>query len=112
MPVCRNLISDSPLVQETIDLLRECGGSASASDVADIVLRESQISRPDLAGLVVAELIRDDYRLCVRDGGTVELLCVDDEARLLKEADFVVVSLETTGAKTRLAELQRWAPTV
>lgn len=98
MPVCHNLISDSPLVQETIDLLRECGGSASASDIADIVLRISNL-KADLASLIVAELIRDDYRLCVRDG-TVELLCEDSEERLLKEADFVVVDLETTGAKT------------
>lgn len=98
MQVSRNLISDSPLVQETIDLLRECGGSASASDIADIVLRISNL-KADLAVLIVAELIRDDFRLCVRDGGTVELICDDTESRLLKEVDFVVVDLETTGAK-------------
>ena len=99
MPECRNLVSDSPLVQETIDVLRECGGSASASDIADIVLRISNLNA-DLACLVVAELVRDDARLCVRDGGSVELLCEDTEARLLNDSDFVVVDLETTGAKT------------
>lgn len=99
MSVCRNLISDSPLVQETIDLLRMCGGSAAASDIADIVLRISNL-RADLAGIIIAELIRDDHRLCVRDGSIVELLCDDSEERLLNEADFVVVDLETTGAKT------------
>lgn len=99
MSVCRNLVSDSPLVQETIDLLRECGGSAPASDIADIVLRISNLNA-DLATLVVAELLRDDHRLCVREGGSVELVCEDTETRLLNEADFVVVDLETTGAKT------------
>ena len=99
MSVCRNLVSDSPLVQETIELLRESGGSASASDIADIVLRISNLNS-DLASLVVAELLRDDYRLCVRDGGNVELVGEDTESRLLNESDFVVVDLETTGAKT------------
>ena len=99
MSVSRNLVSDSPLVQETIDLLRECGGSASASDIADIVLRISNLNA-DLASLVVAELLRDDSRLCIRDGGSVELVCEDTESRLLNDADFVIVDLETTGAKT------------
>jgi DNA polymerase III epsilon subunit family exonuclease len=99
MSACRNLVSDSPLVQETIDLLRECGGSAYASDIADIVLRISNLST-DLAGLVVAELLRDDHRLCVRECGKVELVCEDTETRILNDADFVVVDLETTGAKT------------
>lgn len=80
-------------------MLRECGGSASASDIADIVLRISNLNA-DLAGLVVTELIRDDHRLCVREGAIVELLSDDSESRLLNEADFVVVDLETTGAKT------------
>ncbi len=99
MSVCQNLISDSPLVQETIDLLRECGGSAPAADIADIVLRISNL-KADLAALIMAELIRDDRRLCLREGAIVELLSDDTEELVLNDTDFVVVDLETTGAKT------------
>lgn len=99
MQVRRNLVSDSPLVQETVEMLRVCGGRASAADIADLVLKLSDIEA-ELAALLVAEMIKDDHRLCVRDGAVVELLCEDAEARLLHEADFVVVDLETTGAKT------------
>lgn len=94
-----NLVSDSPLVQETIEILRVSGGRAPASDIADIVLKLSDLDS-DLAALIVTDLIKDDHRLCVRDGAMVELLCEDGEARGLHDADFVVVDVETTGAKT------------
>jgi DNA polymerase-3 subunit alpha (Gram-positive type) len=80
-------------------MLRVCGGRALAADVADIILKLSDLDA-ELAEMLVADLIKDDHRLCVRDGSMVELLCEDDEARLLHEADFVVVDVETTGAKT------------
>jgi len=99
MQVRRNLVSDSPLVQETVEMLRVCGGRASAADIADLVLKLSDIE-VELAAMLVADMIKDDHRLCVRDGAMVELLCEDAETRLLHEADFVVVDLETTGAKT------------
>jgi DNA polymerase-3 subunit alpha (Gram-positive type) len=99
MQVRRNLVSDSALVQETVEILRVCGGRAAASDIADLVLKLSDIDA-ELAALVVSDLIRDDHRLCIRDGSMVELVCEDVEARLLREADFVVVDVETTGAKT------------
>ncbi len=99
MAVRRNLVSDSPLVQETIEILRVSGGKATASDIADIVLKLSDLDA-ELAAMIVADLIKDDHRLCVRDGAMVELLCEDAEARLLHESDFVVVDVETTGAKT------------
>ncbi len=99
MAVRLNLVSDSPLVQETVEVLRVCGGRATAADIADLVLKLSDIDL-ELAALLVADMIKDDHRLCLRDGATVELLCEDAEARLLHESDFVVVDLETTGAKT------------
>jgi DNA polymerase III epsilon subunit family exonuclease len=99
MAVRLNLVSDSPLVQETIEILRVSGGKATASDIADIVLKLSDLDA-ELAAMIVADLIKDDHRLCVRDGAMVELLCEDAEARLLHESDFVVVDVETTGAKT------------
>jgi DNA polymerase III epsilon subunit family exonuclease len=97
--VRRNLISDSALVHETIEMLRGCGGSASATDIADLVLKLSDMDA-ELASILVADLIKDDHRLYIRDGSTVELVTSEDvEARLLGESDFVVVDLETTGAK-------------
>jgi DNA polymerase III subunit epsilon len=97
--VHRNLISDSPLVQETVELLRVCGGSASAAEVASLVLNLPEIEN-ELASLLIADLIKEDHRLRLSDQLTVELVCDDAERRLLRDSDFVVVDLETTGAKT------------
>ena len=95
----RNLVSDSTLVRETIEMLRGCGGSASAAAIADLVLKLSDMDA-ELAAILISDLIKDDHRLSIRDGSMVELDCGEDaEARLLREADFVVVDLETTGAK-------------
>jgi DNA polymerase III epsilon subunit family exonuclease len=94
-----NLVSDSPLVQETVDVLRFCGGEASCADIADIVLKLPDLE-PDTAALLVAELVKDDQRLHITNDFVVQLRCSDDEARLLAESPFVVVDVETTGAKT------------
>jgi DNA polymerase III epsilon subunit family exonuclease len=95
----RNLVSDSPLIQEAIDLLRVCGGRAPAADIADIVLKLPELEA-ELAALLVSDLIKDDHRLRLSDGMMIELSCEDSESRALHESDFVVVDLETTGAKT------------
>jgi DNA polymerase III subunit alpha, Gram-positive type len=99
LPLRRNLVSDSALVQETVEMLRVCGGCAPATDIADIVLKLSDLDA-ELASIVVADLVKDDHRLSLRDDRTVELVYEDTEARLLHETDFVVVDVETTGAKT------------
>lgn len=99
MAVRRNLVSDSALVQEAVEMLRVCGGRAPATDIADLVLKLSDLDT-ELAALIVTDLIKDDHRLCVREDAMVELVCEDVEARLLSEADYVVVDVETTGAKT------------
>ncbi|MGB9182109.1 MAG: exonuclease domain-containing protein [Pyrinomonadaceae bacterium] len=107
MQVRRNLISDSALLQETVELLRVCGGSAPATEVADIVLKLSDLEA-ELAALVIADLIKDDHRLRLLEGSVVQLDCEDVETRLLHESEFVVVDVETTGAKTppcRIAEV-------
>jgi DNA polymerase III epsilon subunit family exonuclease len=98
MQVPRNLVSDSPLVQDTVELLRVCGGCAPATEVASIVLNIPEVEA-ELASSLVADLIKEDHRLRLQ-GQTVELACDDAERRLLSESDFVVVDLETTGAKT------------
>lgn len=106
MPPYPNLVSDSTLVQDTIDLLNDSGGRAPASEIVDAVFKLSHID-DELAGLLVADLIRNDRRFKISDN-TVELLADDSHARLLKDLEFVVVDVEATGAKTppnRLIEL-------
>lgn len=106
MPPYPNLVSDSTLVQDTIDLLTGSGGRAAATAIVDAVFKLSHVD-DDLASLLVADLVRDDRRFKISDN-TVELLADDRQSRLLKELDFVVVDVEATGAKTppnRLIEL-------
>jgi DNA polymerase III epsilon subunit family exonuclease len=101
-----NLVSDSTLVQDTIDLLNTSGGRAPATEIVDAVFKLSHID-DELAGLLVADLIRNDRRFKISDN-TVELLADDSHSRLLKDLEFVVVDVEATGAKTppnRLIEL-------
>ena len=107
MPPYTNLVSDSTLVQETIDLLRGCGGRANASQIVDAVFKVSHIDE-ELAGLLVGDLVKDDRRFKIIDGQTVELQVHDCESRLLDELEFVVVDIEATGAKmppNRIIEL-------
>jgi DNA polymerase III epsilon subunit family exonuclease len=107
MPPFANLVSDSTLVQETIDLLRLSGGRANASQIVDAVFKVSHIDE-ELAGLLVGDLVKDDRRFKIIDGSTVELQAYDCESRLLDELDFVVVDIEATGAKmppNRIIEL-------
>jgi DNA polymerase III epsilon subunit family exonuclease len=102
-----NLVSDSTLLQETIELLRDCGGRANASRIVDVVFKVSHID-DELAGLLVGDLIRNDRRFKFIDGNTVELELADCETRLLDELEFVVVDVEATGAKmppNRIIEL-------
>ena len=107
MPHFANLVSDSTLVQETIDLLRLSGGRANASQIVDAVFKVSHIDE-ELAGLLVGDLVKDDRRFKIIDGNTIELQADDCESRLLEELDFVVVDVEATGAKmppNRIIEL-------
>lgn len=102
-----NLVSDSTLVQDTIDLLTDAGGRAPASEIVDAVFKLSHID-DELAGLLVADLIRNDRRFKIIDNNTVELQQDNWDTRLLRDLDFVVVDVEATGAKTppnRLIEL-------
>jgi len=98
MPPFTNLISDSTLVQETIELLRDCGGRANAAEIVDAVFKVSHIDE-ELAGLLVADLVKGDRRFKIIDSKTIALQEDDVETRLLNELDFVVVDLEATGAK-------------
>lgn len=107
MPPYSNLVSDSTLVQETLDLLRVSGGRANALQIVDVVFKVSHIDE-DLAALLVGDLVKDDRRFRMIDGQTFELQVADCETRLLNEVDFVVVDIEATGAKmppNRIIEL-------
>lgn len=98
MPIYHNLISDSLLITETIQLLQSSGGSASAVKVVDYVMKIS-MPEPDFAKTLVLDLIEIDPRLQLNED-TVELVPKKFENRRLDETDYVVFDLETTGAKT------------
>lgn len=92
-----NLVSESLLINSTIDLLASLGGSASAVKVVDYVMR---IRKPDpgFAISLVTDLIDRDPRLSLVN----DLVCLtepDHEALKLDDTGFVVFDLETTGAK-------------
>ncbi len=91
----RNLVADVPLIEETVEMLRACGGSAPATEIALQVLNAPDLDA-HLAASLVADLINGDRRLIIREDTTVE---INGEARMLRDADFVVVDIETTGAK-------------
>ena len=107
MPQFSNLVSDSTLVQETVDLLRLWGGRANASQIVDAVFKVSHIDE-DLARLLVGDLVKDDRRFKFIDGKTIELQAHDFESQPLNDLDYVVVDVEATGAKlppNRIIEL-------
>lgn len=93
-----NLISESLLISETIQLLQSFGGRAPAVKVVDYVMKIRQPA-PDLAKLLVSDLVEIDPRLFLNDD-TLELKESYAERRALSETEFVVFDLETTGAKT------------
>ncbi|MGD9562004.1 MAG: PolC-type DNA polymerase III [Pyrinomonadaceae bacterium] len=92
-----NLVSDSLLINSTIDLLISLGGSASAVEVVDYVMRIRD-PHPDFARMLVVDLIDRDPRLSLEEG-LVHLTEPDHNVRRLGETGFVVFDLETTGAK-------------
>jgi DNA polymerase III epsilon subunit family exonuclease len=98
MPIYHNLISDSLLINETIQLLQSSGGSASAVKVVDYVMKIRRPA-PDLAKTLVSDLIEIDPRLQMNED-TVELVQQKFANRNLSETDYVVFDFETTGAKT------------
>ncbi|HYP02738.1 MAG TPA: exonuclease domain-containing protein [Pyrinomonadaceae bacterium] len=99
-----NLVSDCTFVQETVDLLRLSGGRAPVELIAHTVLHLSDLDA-QTAALLVSDIIKDDWRLRITDKYEIELLCEDADCRALDETDYVVVDVETTGAKTPPARI-------
>ncbi len=98
MPIYHNLISDSLLINETIQLLQSSGGRASAVKVVDYVMKISK-PEPDFAKTLVLDLVETDPRLYLNED-TLELVPKKFANRNLDETDYVVFDFETTGAKT------------
>jgi DNA polymerase III epsilon subunit family exonuclease len=94
----RNLISDSLLINLTIDFLHSVGGSASAVSVVDYIMNISK-PEPNLARLLVSDLVGRDPRLMLTED-TVAFVGDDHDAIDLSQTGYVVFDLETTGAKT------------
>lgn len=92
-----NLISESLLITETIALLRAFGGRVPAVKVVDRVMNIRKPA-PDLAKMLVSDLIERDPRLKLSDD-CVELVSDGFEAKSIADTDFVVFDLETTGAQ-------------
>lgn len=101
-----NLISDSSLVQEIFDLIRERGGRATFAQIADSILRLPNAT-DDLAGALVNDLIQNDPRFSIEE----TYLTINEseiENRPLNEIDFVVLDVEAITGKsipTRVIEL-------
>ena len=93
-----NLISDSLLINTTIDFLVSIGGRAPAVSVVDYVM-SIRNANPVLARLLVSDLVARDSRLIV-NGDEVVLIETDHDSIDLSKTGFVVFDLETTGAKT------------
>ncbi|MCY7374564.1 MAG: 3'-5' exoribonuclease [Pyrinomonadaceae bacterium] len=98
MPPYPNLISDSLLISETIQLLQSVGGRASAVKVVDFVMKINKPA-PDLAKLLVSDLVAADPRLQLNED-ILELIESGCELRKFDDTEFVVFDLETTGAKS------------
>ena len=59
MEIPRNLISDSPLLQETFKLVSDNGGRVSFAEIADVVFRLTHAGA-ELAASLVSDLVRND----------------------------------------------------
>lgn len=92
-----NLISESLLVMETIDYLISVGGRASAARLVEYVMSIGN-ANDVFAVRLMADIVSRDNRLRM-DGDQVELAEADHDSIDLCNASFVVIDLETTGAK-------------
>ena len=93
-----NLISESLLVNTTIDFLASLGGSSSATHVVEYVMSIRNVD-DSLACLLISDVVARDPRLSI-SGSVVSLAEPDHESIDLAETGFVVFDFETTGAKT------------
>lgn len=93
-----NLISDSFLVNTTIDFLASLGGCSPAIEVVEYVMSIRNVD-DSLACLLISDVVAKDPRLAI-SGNMVSLIEPDHDAIDLAQTGFVVFDFETTGAKT------------
>lgn len=101
-----NLISDSPLVQETFDFVLESGGRATFTEITDSIFHLANATE-DLAASLVADLVQNDPRF-ITDGKYLTTKAGESEAQSLHDVEFVVVDVEAIAGKsipTRIIEI-------
>jgi DNA polymerase III epsilon subunit family exonuclease len=103
MQIPRNLISDSPLLQETFKLVSDNGGRAPFAEIADVVFRLTHAGE-DLAASLVSDLVRNDSRFRL---DRTHLAISEDslELRPLHEITFVVLDVEAIVTRSRPARV-------
>ena len=103
MEIPRNLLSDSPLLQETFKLLSDNGGRASFAEIADVVFRLTDAG-DELAASLVSDLVRNDSRFRIDQ---THLAISEDslEHRPLNEITFVVLDVEAIVTRSRPARI-------
>lgn len=103
MEIPRNLISSSPLLQETFKLVSDNGGRASFAEIADVVFRLAHAG-DELAASLVGDLVRNDSRFRI---DRTHLAISEDslELRPLHEITFVVLDVEAIISRSRPARI-------
>jgi DNA polymerase III epsilon subunit family exonuclease len=103
MQIPRNLISDSPLLQETFKLVSDNGGRAPFAEIADVVFRLTHAGE-ELAASLVSDLVRNDPRFRL---DRTHLAISEDslELRPLHEITFVVLDVEAIVTRSRPARI-------
>jgi len=94
-----NLISDSPLVQETFDFVIESGGRAAFTEITESIFHLSNAT-PELAASLVGDLVQNDPRF-VPSGEYLTVKANEVEAQSLRDVDFVVIDIEAIAGKSR-----------
>jgi DNA polymerase III epsilon subunit family exonuclease len=101
-----NLISDSPLVQETFDFILESGGRATFSEITDSIFHLANAT-DELAASLVADLVQNDPRFNT-DGKYLTIKASESETQSLNDVEFVVVDVEAIAGRsipTRIIEI-------
>lgn len=97
-----NLVSDSTLIDETLELIHANGGRAGFVDIAQTIFRMSNID-PRLAASMVADLVENDARFTLE---SEHLVAADEpQSAMLADVEFVVLDVEATHERRRPARI-------
>lgn len=89
-----NLVFDSTLIDETLELVRDRGGRAGFNEIAETVFRLSNID-DDLAASMISDLVQNDPRFIV-EAGQLAAAADNSNSALLRDLEFVVLDVEAT----------------